>query len=114
MLKGIYTHQNIMYFHTQIKNLSYVPYDIDFIRFKVIDKKIVKRTAMQETVMVPVRAFNYVTHVDGQKTECTVFAFDKFTIPDDKCLWVEMFEKNGGRHQSFAIENTDLIRARTI
>jgi len=114
MLKGIYTHQNIMYFHTQIKNLSYVPYDIDFIRFKVIDKKIVKRTAIQETIMVPVRAYNYVTRVGGQAIECTVFAFDKFTIPDDKTLWVEMFEKNGGRHQSFAIENSDLIRAKTI
>jgi len=114
MLKGIYIHQNIIYFHTEIKNLSNLSYDIDFIRFKVIDRKIAKRTAIQETPMVPVRAFNYVTVVGGQRTEYTVFAFDKFTIPDDKCLRVEMFEKNGGRHQSFTIENTDLVRARTI
>ena len=38
----------------------------------------------------------------------------KFTIPDDKCLVVELNEKNGGRHQSFVIENEDLVRAGTI
>ena len=39
---------------------------------------------------------------------------DKFTMPDDKCLVVELAEKNGGRHQTFVIENTDLVRARVI
>jgi len=114
LLKGVYTHQNMIYFHTQTKNLSNVPYDIDFIRFKIVDKKIAKRTAIQETVIVPVRAFNYITNVAGRKREITVLAFDKFTIPDDKCLVVEMFEKNGGRHQDFSVENEDLVRARTI
>ena len=38
----------------------------------------------------------------------------KFTIPDDKQLVVEMNEKNGGRHQSFVIENEDLVRAKVI
>jgi len=114
LLKGIYTHQNMIYFHTQIKNYSNVPYDIDFIRFKIVDKKIAKRTAIQETVIVPVRAFNYVTNVGGRKKEMTVLAFDKFTIPNDKCLIIEMFEKNGGRHQSLTVENEELVRARTI
>ena len=114
LLKGIYTHQNMIYFHTQTKNLSHVPYDIDFIRFKIVDKKIAKRTAIQETVIIPVRAFNYVTVVAGHRREVTVFVFDKFTIPDDKNLVVEMFEKNGGRHQSFIVENDDLVRARTV
>ena len=44
----------------------------------------------------------------------TVFTMAKFTIPDDKCLVVELNEKNGGRHQSFVIENEDLVRANTI
>jgi len=114
LLKGVYSHQNMIYFHTQTRNFSNVPYDIDFIRFKIVDKKIAKRTAIQETVIVPVRAFNYVTEVRGRKKEITVLAFDKFTIPDDKLLVVEMFEKNGGRHQEFYVENADLVRARTI
>ncbi len=52
--------------------------------------------------------------VPGKKSERTVFTMAKFTIPDDKCLVVELNEKNGGRHQSFVIENEDLVRANTI
>ena len=113
-LKGIYTHNGLLYFHTQLRNGSNVPFDVDFITFKIVDKKVAKRTAMQEQVIFPLRAYNYATRVAGKKDERTVFTFDKFTIPDDKCFVVELNEKNGGRHQSFTVENEDLVRARVI
>lgn len=97
-----------------MKNATNVPFDVDFVTFKIVDKKIMKRTAMQEQVIYPLRAFNYVTRVDGKKNERTVFALPKFTIPDDKKLIVEMYEKQGGRHQSFDVENEDLVRAETV
>lgn len=114
LLKGIHTHNGLLYFHTQIRNGSNVPFDVDFITFKIVDKKVAKRTAMQEQVIYPLRAFNYVTRVDGKKNERTVFALPKFTIPDGKKLVVEMYEKQGGRHQSFEVENEDLVRAETV
>ena len=114
LLKGLYTHNDLLYFHTEVKNSSNVPFDVDFVTFKVVDNKVVKRTAMQEQVVYPLRAFNYVTRVDGRKSACTVFALPKFTIPDDKKLVVEMFEKQGGRHQAFELENGDLVRAETV
>ena len=114
LLKGMYTHSNLLYFHTQVKNTSHVPFDVDFITFKIVDKKVVKRTAMQEQVIYPLRAYNYVTRVNGRDSECTVFALPKFTIPDDKKLVVEMLEKQGGRHQRFEVVNEDLVRAETV
>ena len=114
LLKGIYTHNGLLYFHTEIKNQSNVPFDVDYITFKVVDKKVAKRTAIQEQVLLPVRAYNYVVRVAGKKTEQAVFCLPKFTIPDDKELVVEMNEKEGGRHQSFVVENSDLVRALTI
>ncbi len=114
LLKGIYTHNGLLYFHTQIRNGSNMPFDVDFITFKIVDKKVAKRTAMQEQVIFPLRAYNYATRVAGKRDERTVFTFDKFTIPDDKCLVVELNEKNGGRHQSFTVENEDLVRANVI
>lgn len=114
LLKGLYSHGGLLYFHTQIKNTSHVPFDVDFVTFKIADKKLVKRTAMQEQVVYPLRAYNYVTRVDGKKSECTVFALPKFTIPDGKKLVVEMYEKQGGRHQTFELENEDLVQAETI
>ena len=114
LLKGLYSHNGLLYFHTELRNKSNVPFDIDFITFKIVDKKVAKQTAMQEQVLLPLRAYNYVTCVAGQKSGRTVFTLQKFTIPDDKHLIVEMHEKNGGRHQSFVVENEDLVRARGI
>ena len=114
LLKGIYTHGGLIYFHTEIRNQSHIPFDVDYITWKIVDKKVAKRTAVQEQVVLPLRAQNYVTCVPGGKNERTVFAMAKFTIPDGKQLVVELCEKNGGRHQSFTIENEDLVRAREI
>ena len=114
LLKGIYTHNGLLYFHTEIKNQTNVPYDIDFITFKIVDKEVAKRTAIQEQIIFPLRAYNYAVNIAGQKSERTVFTMDKFTIPDDKQLVVEMHEKSGGRHQSFVIENSDIVRAEVI
>lgn len=114
LLKGIYTHNGMLYFHTQVKNSSNVPFDVDFIRWKIVDKKIAKRTAIQETVIEPLRAYNFIMQVHGKHSERAVFAMDKFTIPDGKQLVVELFEKDGGRHQSFVVENNDVTCAETI
>ena len=114
ILKSIYTNNGLLYFHTELKNTSNIAFDIDYISFKIVDKKVVKRTAMQEQVLEPLRAQNYVTVVSGKKSERTVFALEKFTIPDDKQLIIEVAEKEGGRNQSFVIENGDIVRANVI
>jgi conjugative transposon TraN protein len=114
LLKGIYTYNDFLYFHIQTKNTSQVPFDIDFIRIKIVDKKAAKRTAIQEQVIYPVRAYRYDIRIQGGKMGRTVFALPKFTIPDGKHLIVEMYEKNGGRHQYFVVENEDITRARVI
>jgi len=84
------------------------------VTFKIVDKKVMKRTAIQEQVIFPLRAYDYVTTVAGKKDGRTVFVLDKFTIPSDKVLVVEMHEKSGGRHQTFTVESEDIVRARVI
>ena len=114
LLKGIYSHNGLLYFHLQFKNSTNVPFDIDHLTFKIVDKKVAKRTAIQEQVIWPLRAHNNVQVIPGKSSERMVFTLPKFTIPDDKHLVVELYEKSGGRHQSFTIENADLVRARVI
>ena len=113
-LKGIYTHNSLLYFHIQLKNSSNVPFDVDYITFKIVDKKVAKRTAIQEQVIMPLRAHNNLTLIGGKRTERVVFTLPKFTIPDDKQLIIELNEKEGGRRQSFVVENADLVRAKVI
>ena len=114
LLRGIYTHNGLLYFHTQVRNQSNVPFEVDFVTFKIVDKKVMKRTAIQEQIVFPLRAYNYATLVAGNKDERTMFTFDKFTIPAGKVLVVELNEKSGGRHQSFTVESEDIVKAKVI
>jgi conjugative transposon TraN protein len=111
-LRGIYTNNGLLYFHLQLKNDSYVAFNVDFITFKIVDKKVARRTAMQEQVIMPLRAYNNLTVIGGRKTERMVYALPQFTIPDDKTLVIELNEQNGGRHQRFTVDNADLLRAK--
>lgn len=113
-LKGIYSHNNLMYFHTQLKNLSNLPFNVDYISFKITDRKVAKRTAIQQQSIVPLRAYNQLMVIGGKKTERTVFALPRFTLPEGKQLLIELHEKDGGRHQSFTLKSDDLIRAKGI
>lgn len=114
LLRGLYSHNGLLYFHLQMNNQSEMPYNIDFITFKVVDKKIAKRTAIQEQVLQPLRAYNDVIRIGGLQTQRSIFTLEQFTLPDDKVLEVTLFEQNGGRHQTFIVENEDLIRAKNI
>ncbi len=114
ILKGIYIHNGKYYFHTELRNRTNVPFQIDFVNFKVVDKKVAKRTVVQERPMIPLRTYKPLDEIGGKTIEQNVFLLDQFTIADDKVLLIEVFEKNGGRHQTLQVENSDLIKARLI
>ena len=114
LLKSVYSHNGLFYFHTETRNRSNVAFRTDFIRFKIVDKKVPKRTAIQERVIDPVRSYNEVLVTEGKSDVRTVYAVPQFTIPDDKLLVIELFEKDGGRHQTIRVENADLVAARQI
>ena len=114
LLKSVHSHNGLFYFHTETRNRSNVAFRTDFIRFKIVDKKVPKRTAIQERVIDPVRSYNEVLVTEGKSDVRTVYAVPQFTIPDDKLLVIDLFEKDGGRHQTIRVENADLVAARQI
>ena len=114
LLKSVHSHNGLFYFHTETRNRSNVAFRTDFIRFKIVDKKVPKRTAIQERVIAPVRSYSEVLVTEGKSDVRTVYAVPQFTIPDDKLLVIELFEKDGGRHQTIRVENADLVAAKQI
>lgn len=114
LLRGVYVHGDLFYLHVSMRNRSKVAFDIDYIRFKICDRKTARRTAVQETFVNPVRVFDEIMRVDAEGMIRNVFVFRKFTIPDDKVLVMEVYERNGGRHQRFEIENSRLVGAREM
>lgn len=114
LLKGIYIHNDKFYFHTELRNRSNVPFQIDFVNFKVVDKKVAKRTVIQERPLIPLRIYKPLDNIAGNTVAQNVFLLDQFTIADDKVLLIEIYEKNGGRQQVLQVENSDLVHARLI
>lgn len=113
-LKGIYIHNGRYYFHTQLENRTNVPFSIDFMIFKVVDKKTARHAVMQERPLVPLRVYKTIYEISGKSADQNVFLLDQFTIADDKLLLIEVFEKNGGRHQTLEVGNSDLVKASLI
>lgn len=108
---GIYVHNDVIYVHTMISNETNISFEVDARQFIVADRKLAKRTAQQQTPLDILRVCNDPTVVRGHQRQRTVFALQKFTIPDDKVLLLEIIEKNGARHQTVEISNKELLDA---
>ena len=113
-LIGIYIKDEVIYYQLEIHNHSPLDYDIDWLKFFIIDKKKSKRTAVQENEMIPLHIAGNKTQVKAYNFSVIVVALDKFTIPDAKFLGIQMMEKNGGRHFNLKVYNNQILKARIM
>ena len=111
---GIYVHNDVIYIHTMISNETNISFEVDARQFIVADRKLAKRTAQQQTPLEILRVCNDPTVVRGHQRQRTVFALQKFTIPDDKVLLWEIIERNGARHQTVEIPAKELLDAKLL
>ena len=111
---GIYVHNDVIYIHTMVSNETNISFELDARQFIVADRKLAKRTAQQQTPLDILRVCNEPTVVRGHQRQRTVFALQKFTIPDDKVLLLEIIERNGARHQTVEIPAKELLDAKLL
>ena len=114
LLRGLYAHNGLLYFHVRMDNESNMPYAVDFITFKVVDKKVAKHTAIQERMLQPLRAFHQVMWIGAGRSERIVFALEQFTLSEDKQLEVTLYERNGSRTLTFYVEPEDFLLTKKI
>lgn len=113
-VRALHVNDNKFYFTLQLKNSSNVAFAIDLINFKIIDKKNLKRTVVQEKLLEPIRVYFPTMTASHHSDISGIYLLDQFTLLKDQVLEIEILEKNGGRHQKVQLENTDLIHARLI
>lgn len=113
-LAGLYVRGNVLFCKLTIWNASNIDFDIDVLRFYIRDKKLPKRTASQETDVVPLYQLGNASHIRGKGSETIVFALPKFTIADDKLLYVEVMEKKGARNLQVKAKNKHLMKAAVL
>lgn len=114
LLRGLYAHNGLFYFYTRIDNDTNMPFAVDFVTFKVVDKKVAKRTAMQEQVLQPLRAYHQLLEVKANDNERGVFVLEQFSLSQDKELQVTLYERGGGRTLSFSLDQEDLLLVQKI
>ena len=103
-----------MYLRFNIKNDTYINYDIDQFRCYTRDARKAKRTAAQELEISPLLIYNRKDKIKAKQSHTFIFAVSKFTIPDKKIFIVQLMEKNGGRHLELHIHNKKIIKALSL
>lgn len=114
ILKSLYVHEGKFYFVLQLNNMSNISYQIDFVNFKIVDKKNLKKTASQEKVLSPLRNYPNFESVQHDSKSSTLYLLNQFTLLEGQVLEIEIWEKDGGRHQKFQLENSDLVNAKVV
>ena len=114
LLESLYTHEGKLYFVFNFINKSNIPYQIDFVSFKIVDKKNLKRTVVQDKILTPLREYIGTKNINHQSEEKAVYLLDQFTMLEDQVLEIEVFDKEGGRDQKIQVENADLIHAKIV
>ncbi|QDW21206.1 conjugative transposon protein TraN [Flavobacterium sp. KBS0721] len=104
-VNGIFIHQDVLYLRVVLENKSKINYDIDQLRFFIRDQRKSKRTASQEIEILPLYTTSSSAVIPYKSEVIKVYAVEKFTIPENKYLTLQLIEKNGGRHLEVNINN---------
>lgn len=103
-VSGIFIHEDVLYLRIALENKSKINYDIDQLRFFIRDQRKSKRTASQEIEIQPLYVTSSSEVIPYKSEVVKVFALEKFTIPENKLLTLQLLEKNGGRHLEASIK----------
>lgn len=104
-----------IFLRLDVRNESNLPYDIDFVRFYIRDRKTVDRTATHEQEIMPqYSTLGKHNAVTKGRDAARVFAFKRFSLSEDEILCIEVYERTGNRHLYLKIKPKHLSRLQVI
>lgn len=112
-LNNIYTIGEYVFLDLTYTNHTNLKYNIDQVRFKIDDKKIVKATNVQSVEIEP--TFTLYKSNSFKRSFRNIYVFKKFTFPGNKVLNIEMTEMQiSGRLINLQLDYSDLLNADTL
>src|SRR5690554_483345 len=112
-VNNIYTLDDYIFLDITFMNRSNLKFDIDSIRFKIEDRKILKATNSQAVEIQP--EYQLMEKPSFKRRYRNIFVFKKFSFPNNKLFSVELTEKQiSGRALSLYINYEDLLSADTL
>ncbi len=112
-LKGMYLKNKVMWFLLELHNMSLIDYTPSSLRLFLRDRQKAKRTALQETELIPL--FNdTLSQVKGLTSQPFILALRPFTIPSSKRLIIHVREQHGGRLLELSLSNRQLLKVKKL
>jgi conjugative transposon TraN protein len=110
-MEGIYVKEGTMFLRFQLRNGSNINYDVEQLRIFQRDKVQSKRTASQETEILPLRSDGETASVKANSQQDIILAIPKITVPNGKYLAIEMTEAGGGRNLKLNVKAKHILKA---
>jgi hypothetical protein len=114
VVRGIYTRGKSLFFSLKLINKSPLDYDVDSIRFFVVQKVKGVRPLERLSELKPVYVYDSATLVKGYGRAATVYVLQRLSLARHRRLLIEVLEKNGGRQLLVQAANFTLETAKLI
>ena len=112
---NIYSVGEYIMVRLEVKNKTRLQFNIDQIRFKIIDKHKVKATVSQDIELKPVYSLYQSDDEIITDKFSNFFIFKKFTYPTQKLLEIEMTEKQySGRRLNLTIRYNQILKSQQL
>lgn len=109
-LNNVYVLGDYFFIDFSVDNATNLPFDIDQLRVKLVDKKTEKATNIQTIEVKP--AFILDRSTGFKRSYRNVIVIKKMTFPDDKVLSIELSEKQiSGRTIGINVDYQDILSA---
>lgn len=113
-IRNIFTFKEQTILDIELKNDSQVPYDVDYFKFSIKDKKTKKRTASQDVDLTGTIISPFSGRIASKSKERLIVVFPKFTLGEDKILELNLVEQGGGRSIAYNIGSASLNDATAL
>ena len=112
-LQGIYLKDEVLWFALKAHNSSPITYTPEYIRWFIRDRRVFRRTAVQETPLTPIYQPEQGC-IMGDSTQSSWTGFRPFALAKDKELVIEVGEKNGGRTLKLVLGHKQILKAQKV
>lgn len=112
---NIYVIGDFILLDLELQNKTNLPYDIDGIRFRLVDKRQAKAHVSQEIDLRPIHQFYKTEQTIVKGKWRNIYLFRKFTYPGEKVLNIEFTEKQlSGRKIDVDIEYNQVLQSKYL
>lgn len=113
-LCALYIGGGQLFMKIRLENESSIDYTIAYLRCCIKDRKKARRTASQEITLTPIYTQGLNTEIKSHDQNDGLLVFPKFTIPDEKYIWIELQEKQGSRVLGCKLSGKKILRAQAL